>query len=122
MATGIDRFCRSDSRGGGDRRRNKRLASELDKPLPGMDVLRRAKKAGLSDKRIAGLTRMPESRVRQLRESYNIKPVFKTVDTCAGEFGVKPLITIPVTISWTKHIKKKTTVPGSLWWCWEAGL
>ena len=32
---------------------------------------------------------MPESRVRQLRESYNIKPVFKTVDTCAGEFGVQ---------------------------------
>jgi carbamoyl-phosphate synthase large subunit len=50
------------------------------------DVLRYAKDHGLSDSQIAGIRGMTEAEVRQLRWSLGMRPVFKTVDTCAGEF------------------------------------
>jgi carbamoyl-phosphate synthase large subunit len=46
-----------------------------------------AKRAGLSDRRIAALTGTTERRVRALRRRLGVLPVFKTVDTCAGEFA-----------------------------------
>ncbi len=52
-------------------------------------LLRRAKKAGLSDVQIAhlrGLGDAGENTVRELRWNYGIRPVYKTVDTCAAEF------------------------------------
>jgi carbamoyl-phosphate synthase large subunit len=51
--------------------------------------LRHAKRLGLSDERIGGLTSGPASAVRARRESLGVTPVFKTVDTCAGEFAAR---------------------------------
>ncbi|HDR1242901.1 TPA: carbamoyl-phosphate synthase large subunit [Pasteurella multocida] len=48
--------------------------------------LRRLKRKGFSDKRIAQLTKSAESTVRNKRVSLNLHPVYKRVDTCAGEF------------------------------------
>ncbi|AER69180.1 carbamoyl-phosphate synthase large subunit [Corynebacterium pseudotuberculosis] len=58
-------------------------APVLDEPL-----LRRAKFLGLSDKQIAALRPefAGEDGVRRLRWSLGVRPVFKTVDTCAAEF------------------------------------
>ncbi|HVL99266.1 MAG TPA: carbamoyl-phosphate synthase large subunit [Egibacteraceae bacterium] len=49
-------------------------------------MLRRAKRAGISDATIAALSDRSESEVRQRRRSLGIVPVYKTVDTCAAEF------------------------------------
>jgi carbamoyl-phosphate synthase large subunit len=48
--------------------------------------LREAKRVGLSDARIARLTGSTELGVRRRRDELAVAPVFKTVDTCAGEF------------------------------------
>jgi carbamoyl-phosphate synthase large subunit len=45
-----------------------------------------AKRLGLSDARIAMLTASDEAAVRVRRSGLGVRPVFKTVDTCAGEF------------------------------------
>ena len=44
------------------------------------------KRKGFSDSRIGELIGSTEDQVRQLRKSFNLKPVFKRVDTCAAEF------------------------------------
>ncbi|RSX54766.1 carbamoyl phosphate synthase large subunit [Bifidobacterium dolichotidis] len=52
-------------------------------------LLRKAKKAGLSDLQIAHLRNLGdegENTIRELRWTYGLHPVFKTVDTCAAEF------------------------------------
>jgi carbamoyl-phosphate synthase large subunit len=51
--------------------------------------LRAAKRSGLSDRRIAGLVGSTEREVRAARRGAGIRPVFKTVDTCAGEFRAR---------------------------------
>jgi len=56
-------------------------APELDD-----ETLRLAKDYGFSDAQIAQLRDMSEAEVRAHRYSRGIRPVFKTVDTCAGEF------------------------------------
>lgn len=48
--------------------------------------LRRAKRLGFSDSQIAQLRSTTESEVRLTRERLNVRPVYKTVDTCAAEF------------------------------------
>ncbi|MGZ5300704.1 MAG: carbamoyl-phosphate synthase large subunit, partial [Actinomycetota bacterium] len=62
-----------------------------DRPLAtlGADELRAAKRLGLSDPRIASLTRSTDAAVRRHREALGVAPVFKTVDTCAGEFAAR---------------------------------
>ena len=63
--------------------------SELvDAPVLDAELLRRAKVFGLSDAQIAALRPefAGEDGVRSLRWSLGIRPVYKTVDTCAGEF------------------------------------
>jgi len=62
-----------------------------DRPLTtlGADELRTAKRLGLSDPRIAALTRSTDRAVRRHREALGVAPVFKTVDTCAGEFAAR---------------------------------
>ena len=59
-------------------------AAVLDAPL-----LRRAKRSGLSDRQIAALRPefAGEDGVRLLRHRLGIRPVYKTVDTCAAEFA-----------------------------------
>ncbi|MEY5023378.1 MAG: carbamoyl-phosphate synthase large subunit [Actinomycetota bacterium] len=50
------------------------------------DVLKRAKQHGFSDAQIAQIRSVSEAEIRELRYSLDLRPVFKTVDTCAGEF------------------------------------
>ncbi|MDK7134211.1 carbamoyl-phosphate synthase large subunit [Corynebacterium sp. UMB4614] len=63
----------------------------IDAPVLDVDLLRYAKFLGLSDRQIAALRPefAGEDGVRSLRWSLGIHPVFKTVDTCAGEFEAK---------------------------------
>ncbi|MDP9183516.1 MAG: carbamoyl-phosphate synthase large subunit, partial [Actinomycetota bacterium] len=49
-------------------------------------LLRKAKRMGCSDKQIAALRGVSEQHVRALRHELGIRPVYKTVDTCAAEF------------------------------------
>jgi carbamoyl-phosphate synthase large subunit len=60
-----------------------------DAPVLDAPLLRRAKRAGLSDRQLAALRPefAGEDGVRRLRHRLDIPPVFKTVDTCAAEFA-----------------------------------
>ncbi len=51
------------------------------------DVLRLAKRHGFSDAQVAGMRGLHEDVVRGVRWALGIRPVFKTVDTCAAEFA-----------------------------------
>ncbi|MFC1865401.1 carbamoyl-phosphate synthase large subunit [Chloroflexota bacterium] len=60
----------------------KKLLSETLTP----ELMLQAKRLGFSDGQISTLAdRLPEQ-VRELRHDWNIKPVYKMVDTCAAEF------------------------------------
>ena len=63
-------------------------AELVDAPVLTEELLRTAKYNGLSDRQIAALRPefAGEEGVRRLRWSLGIRPVFKTVDTCADEF------------------------------------
>ena len=62
----------------------KEIASsgELTKQL-----LRSAKMMGFSDQQISTLRNVTEAEIKLARNSFNLHPVYKTVDTCAGEFA-----------------------------------
>lgn len=51
------------------------------------DFLRKIKRKGFADARIADLTKLAESDVRDLRVKNEVLPVYKRVDTCAAEFS-----------------------------------
>ncbi|MBQ1070363.1 carbamoyl-phosphate synthase large subunit, partial [Micromonospora sp. D75] len=57
-------------------------------PVLDAGLLRRAKRAGLSDRQLAALRPelAAEDGVRTLRHRLGVRPVYKTVDTCAAEF------------------------------------
>lgn len=57
-------------------------AAALDRNL-----LREAKRMGFTDQTIACLRGMKEEEVRSLRKEFGISPVYKMIDTCAGEFA-----------------------------------
>ena len=48
--------------------------------------LQRAKRMGFSDRQLGDLRGLGEAEVRELRHELGIRPVYKTVDTCAAEF------------------------------------
>ncbi|MET0353211.1 MAG: carbamoyl-phosphate synthase large subunit, partial [Plantibacter flavus] len=50
------------------------------------EVLRTAKNHGFSDAQIGQLRGFGEQEVREVRHILGVRPVYKTVDTCAGEF------------------------------------
>ncbi|MEU4443047.1 carbamoyl-phosphate synthase large subunit [Actinosynnema sp. NPDC050801] len=62
-----------------------------DAPVLDERLLRKAKRAGLSDRQVAALRPelAGEDGVRSLRHRLKVRPVFKTVDTCAAEFAAK---------------------------------
>jgi len=67
------------------------LINEIADIVAGADalderVLRLAKEHGFSDAQIAQLRGIGEAEVRRMRHDLGLRPVFKTVDTCAGEF------------------------------------
>ncbi|HEV2783602.1 MAG TPA: carbamoyl-phosphate synthase large subunit [Actinophytocola sp.] len=68
------------------------LRTELQAaPVLDAPMLRRAKRSGLSDRQVAALRPelAGENGVRALRHRLGIRPVFKTVDTCAAEFAAR---------------------------------
>ncbi len=50
------------------------------------DVLFQLKRKGFADRRLAKLLKTTDKAVRERRHALNIRPVYKRVDTCAGEF------------------------------------
>ena len=62
--------------------------AEATKAAPALtaEVIKEAKEHGFSDAQIAQLRGLTESEVRAFRHSSGLRPVYKTVDTCAGEF------------------------------------
>jgi len=50
------------------------------------DLLREAKKLGFNDHHLGELTGIKEAEIRARRKALGIVPVYKMVDTCAGEF------------------------------------
>lgn len=49
--------------------------------------LRRLKRKGFSDRRLGALLGTDQNAVRRARHAFNIRPVYKRVDTCAAEFA-----------------------------------
>ena len=57
--------------------------------LRGLDevMLKRLKRKGFADSRIATVVGVSETEIRKLRERFDLHPVYKRVDTCAAEFA-----------------------------------
>ena len=53
------------------------------------ETIRELKQKGFSDKRLSEILNCSEAEFRNLRLSFNIKPVFKRVDSCAAEFDTQ---------------------------------
>jgi carbamoyl-phosphate synthase large subunit len=83
-ATGIDPWFLAQIEIVNDLADRLRVAESLDAAL-----LRVAKRHGFSDAQVASLRGIPEREVRELRHGWGIRPVFKTVDTCAAEFAAR---------------------------------
>lgn len=83
QVSGLDPWFLAELQSLIDFRESLMKAPVLDEPL-----LRKAKFFGLSDRQIAALRPefAGEDGVRRLRWSLGVRPVFKTVDTCAAEF------------------------------------
>jgi carbamoyl-phosphate synthase large subunit len=68
---------------------NELAADVAGAPDLDLELLREAKRAGFSDKQVGRLRGMSEEVIRALRHSLGVRPVFKTVDTCAAEFAAR---------------------------------
>ncbi|MFM9879280.1 MAG: carbamoyl-phosphate synthase large subunit [Burkholderiaceae bacterium] len=67
-----------------------KIELELERhTLAGLDrpTLLALKKKGFSDRRLARQLKTTDTAVRQARLAFNVRPVFKRVDTCAAEFA-----------------------------------
>ena len=58
--------------------------ADLDDPTA--DDVRKMKRMGFSDRQLAGLRGSSETAVREWRWKLGVRPAYKMVDTCAGEF------------------------------------
>jgi len=68
---------------------NEVAQATADAPALTREVLLHAKRHGLSDAQVAQLRRTTEDAVRTTRHAVGLRPVFKTVDTCAAEFAAQ---------------------------------
>ncbi|MBO0900354.1 carbamoyl-phosphate synthase large subunit [Cellulomonas sp. zg-ZUI22] len=68
---------------------NEVAQATADAPALTADVLAHAKRHGLSDVQVASLRRTSEDAVRRTRWALGVRPVYKTVDTCAAEFEAR---------------------------------
>ncbi len=59
---------------------------ELEANIGDISLLKQAKKMGFSDQYLAQLWNMQEEDLYQMRRQERIFPVYKMIDTCAGEF------------------------------------
>ena len=64
------------------------LVAAPDGPLA-EPLLRRAKRMGCSDRQLAAVRGVGEKQVRARRHELGVRPVYKTVDTCAAEFAAE---------------------------------
>ena len=62
------------------------MENTLSESPKNTQVLKAAKRMGISDAHIAKLWGVPESEVYDLRKKNGLMPVYKTIDSCAGEF------------------------------------
>jgi len=62
------------------------LEKKIKESPQSMEVLREVKSYGFSDKYLSKILKRSEKEIYDLRLQHNIKPVYKMVDTCAGEF------------------------------------
>ncbi|MFF5130451.1 carbamoyl-phosphate synthase large subunit [Streptomyces syringium] len=53
------------------------------------EILAEAKRHGFSDAQIGAIRGLREDVVREVRQALGVRPVYKTVDTCAAEFAAK---------------------------------
>ncbi|MDT0343724.1 carbamoyl-phosphate synthase large subunit [Streptomyces litchfieldiae] len=68
----------------------KEIADELAAAdLLSPDLLATAKRHGFSDAQIAGIRGLREDVIREVRHALGVRPVYKTVDTCAAEFAAR---------------------------------
>ncbi|MFE7194943.1 carbamoyl phosphate synthase large subunit, partial [Kitasatospora sp. NPDC057595] len=70
------------------------LLDEIAGELAGADeltpeLLRHAKRHGFSDQQVGEIRGLKSDVVREVRHALGIRPVFKTVDTCAAEFAAR---------------------------------
>ena len=85
QASGIDPWFVDQIAGLVELRADLVAAPALDEPL-----LRRAKRAGISDRQLAALRGdLAERQIAALRHRLGVRPVYKTVDTCAAEFAAR---------------------------------
>ncbi len=63
-----------------------RMERRLSEAKGDKQTLHEAKRLGFGDKFIGQLWGMTEREVFELRESFDIKPVYKIIDSCSGEF------------------------------------
>jgi len=68
---------------------NEVAAETAAAPALTREVLARAKRHGLSDPQVAALRGTSEDSVRNTRWALGVRPVYKTVDTCAAEFAAR---------------------------------
>jgi carbamoyl-phosphate synthase large subunit len=68
---------------------NEVAAETAAAPALTRQVLARAKRHGLSDVQVAALRGVTEDAVRNTRWALGVRPVYKTVDTCAAEFAAR---------------------------------
>jgi len=68
---------------------NEVARATADAPALTADVLTHAKRHGLSDTQVASLRQSSEDAVRRTRWALGVRPVYKTVDTCAAEFEAR---------------------------------
>src|SRR5690606_20787398 len=66
------------------------LAREIETaPELTAELIAEAKRHGFSDAQLAALRRLGEDVVRGVRWALGVRPVYKTVDTCAAEFAAR---------------------------------
>ncbi|MDM7924757.1 MAG: carbamoyl-phosphate synthase large subunit [bacterium] len=61
-------------------------SSSVSAGAPDAEGLRRLKRMGFSDRRLARLSGRDEAEIRKQRRAAGIRPAYKIVDTCAAEF------------------------------------
>lgn len=79
--TGIDPWFLTQIKSINEMAHKVKAAPELN-----IEILRKAKRMGFSDSQIGTIRGITSDEVRGLRWRLNLHPVYKTVDTCAGEF------------------------------------
>ncbi len=65
--------------------KNKKIYSKKNKKKF-KEVLKKCKANGFSDFQIGKILNIQHEKIRKIRKEFNIKPVYKIIDTCAAEF------------------------------------